>query len=154
MSTPFRNALTNLAALSVAGVAHNYDIDAVPDILGRAQLPALLVMPLDLQDQRLFREQGAGFEAIGFSLGGQSVTYSVTHLLLLAPVQTSKGARAHLPKLITTIDNYFAAFASDVLLGDTLLEPAQIRVEPGVYTLGNTEYYGCAFRHSWLVAIS
>lgn len=153
MHTPFRDALAALAQLVVPGVAHNYDIDAVPDVLGRAQLPALLVLPLDWQDRQPFRERGTGFEAIGFSSGGQSVTYRVTHLLVLAPVQSSKGARAHLPGLVTTIDQYMAALGADVRLGGTLLEPAQVHIEPGTYTLGAIAHHGCAFRHTWLVGV-
>ena len=57
----FRTALTNLSGLSVSGVSNNYDVDAIPDDLSRAQLPALLVMPIDTQDNdRLFVFSGNG----------------------------------------------------------------------------------------------
>ncbi|MBC8099585.1 MAG: hypothetical protein H7Y11_09085, partial [Armatimonadetes bacterium] len=59
----FQDALTQLAALTVSGVRVNYGIAAVPDELSRAQLPALLVLPLTPQD-RLFPERGDGFTAL------------------------------------------------------------------------------------------
>lgn len=154
MSTTFRDALTTLSQLSVAGVAHNYDIDAVPDAPARAQLPALLVLPIDLQEDRLIQERGRGFQAVAFSSGARTVTYTVTHLLLVAPIGQGKGLRAHLPALVTFMDAYFAALAADVTLGGALLEPASVRVEPGVFPIGSTEYYGCAFRHTWLMKVS
>lgn len=147
----FRTALTHLAGLSVSGVAHNYDIDAVPETAQRGQLPALLVLPIELQEERPFQERGKGFQTVAFSSGVKTVTYSVTHLLLVAPAAQSKGIRAHLPALVDRIDSYFAALAGDVTLGGALLEPASVRVEPGVFTFGGVDYYGCAFRHTWLI---
>jgi hypothetical protein len=149
----FRTALTNLANLSVTGVANNYDVDQVPDDLSRAQLPALLVMPIDLQDDRLFKERGEGFQAVAFSSGARTVTYTTTHLLLVAPVSAGKGIRSHLPTLIDLIDNYFAALAADVTLAGALLEPARVKVEPGIFTHGDTDYHACAFRHTWFIKV-
>jgi len=149
----FSAALTQLAQLSVAGVTHNYSIDTVPDSPQRAQLPALLVLPLmpEVQDSRFSRETGKGFETLAFSSGLKSVTYVVTHLLLIAPVGQSKGLRAHLPLLVSVIDAYFAALCANPLLSTTLLQPARVRVEPGIYVLNGQEFYGCAFRHTWLI---
>lgn len=149
----FRTALTNLSSLSVAGVVKNYDIDTAPDELSRAQLPALLALPGETQDGELFKERGRGFEAIAFSSGAKTVTYAVTHLLLVAPVSAGRGMRSHLPTLVTLIDNYFAALAADVTLSGALLEPAHVKVEPGVFTHGEIEYHGCAFRHMWLLQV-
>ena len=151
--TSFRTALTTLAALNVNGVAHNYDLDTVPDDLSRAQLPALLVLPVEVEDDALFKQRSAGFEAVAFSGGPRTVTYTVTHLLLVAPVNAGRGLRTHLPQLIDLIDDYFAALGSDVTLGGALLEPAQVRVEPGVFEHGHAHYHGCAFRHTWLVEV-
>lgn len=150
----FQSALANLAALSVSGVAHNYGITQVPDSLGRAQLPALLVLPLDAQDMSLFQERGAGFQALAFAEGERTVTYTMTHLLLVAPAENGAGARSHLPALVALMDAYFAALAADVRLGDSLLEPAQVRVEPGIFPYGGISYAGCAFRHTWLIGVS
>ena len=151
--TPFRAALTNLSTLSVTGVTHNYDVDAVPDNLSRAQLPALLVLPGETQADELFRERGKGFSAIAFSSGARTVTYTVTHLLLVAPVEAGRGARSHLPALIDLIDAYFAALGANVTLSAALLEPARVKVEPGTFTHGDITYHGCAFRHTWLVQV-
>jgi hypothetical protein len=151
--TPFRSALTSLSSLTVSGVTHNYDVDAVPDSLARAQLPALLVLPGETQDDQFFRDRGTGFLALAFSGGARTVNYTVTHLLLVAPVSAGRGLRSHLPRLIDLIDAYFAALGADVTLSDTLLEPARVKVEPGTFTHGDTQYHGVAFRHTWVIQI-
>jgi hypothetical protein len=149
----FRTALTALAALSVTGISHNYDVDTVPETIGRGQLPALLVLPIDTQDESLFREKGAGFQTVAFADGAKTVTYTTTHLLLVAPVIQGKGLRALMPNLVNHIDSYFDALRDDALLNNNLLEPAQVKVEPGIFKFGGVEYVGCAFRHTWLIAV-
>ena len=152
----FRTALTALANLSVSGVGGNYDVDTVPDALNRGQLPVLLVLPIETETIRhraLFSERGSGFQTVAFSDGVKTVTYSVTHLLLVAPSAAGSGLRSHLPDLIDLIDNYFSALAATITLGGKLLEPAQVRVDPGLFDYGGVEYVGCAFRHTWLVAV-
>lgn len=151
--TPFRDALTYLSALVVTGVAHNYDVDAVPETLNRAQLPALLVLPGETQDNRLFVQRGEGFRSPAFSGGAKTATYAVTHLLLVAPVSIGRGARVHLPVLADLIDAYYAALKADVMLGGTLLEPARVEVEMGSFSRGGVTYHGCAFRHTWLIHV-
>jgi len=147
----FRSALTQLAALTVSGVSHNYDVDAVPDVLARGQLPALLVLPGSSQDTRLFQQRGKGFQAIAFSSGARTVTYTVTHLLLVTPTSAGHGLRSNLPRLIDLIDAYFEALAANVTLNGALLEPARVEVEPGTFEHGEAGYHGCAFRHTWLI---
>jgi hypothetical protein len=149
----FRTALTNLSSLAVSGVVRNYDVDAVPDELSRTQLPVLLVLPGETQDDELFKQRGQGFQAIAFSSGAKTVTYTVTHLLLVAPVSAGRGMRSHLPTLVTLIDSYFAALAANVTLSNALLEPASVKVEPGAFSHGDTAYHGCAFRHTWLIQV-
>jgi hypothetical protein len=151
--TPFRGALTALAALSVSGVTHNFDLDAAPDSLARAQLPALLVLPGDTQERGLLKQRGQGFQAIAFNSGPRTATYTVTHLLLVAPESAGRGARSHLPRVIDLIDAYFAALGANITLGGALLEPAQVRVEPGVFHHGGASYHGCAFRHTWVIQV-
>jgi hypothetical protein len=151
--TPLRAALTQLAALTVSGVAHNYDLDATPVSLSRAQLPALLVLPGETQDDLLFRERGKGFTALAFSGGAKTVTYTVTHLLLVAPVTAGRGLASHLPRLVDLIDAYFTALGAAATLGGALFEPARVRVEPGTFAHGEIEYHGCAFRHTWIVQV-
>ncbi len=152
--TLLRTALTALADLSVSGIAHNYDVDSLPDSLSRAQCPALLVLPTDIQDEALFKRRGEGFIALAFSEGERTVNYVITHLLLLAPASAGKGLSGNLPGLIDLIDAYFDSLGADVTLGGTLLEPARVRVEPGIFSYGGTPYHGCAFRHSWLLAVA
>ena len=149
----FRSALTTLASLSVPGVIHNYDVDTAPDDLSRAQLPALLTLPIPPDETRLHREAGQGFQATAFSAGPRTATYTVTHLLLVAPAAAGRGQRSLLPGLIDLIDAYFSALSANVTLSSTLLEPAHVRVEPGQFTYGHAAYYGCAFRHTWLIQI-
>jgi hypothetical protein len=152
----FRDALTELASLSVTGVTTNYDVDALPVKLNRGQLPVLLVLPIENEStaqRRLFSERGDGFEAIGFASGVRTVTYTVTHLLLVAPVTSERGLRDHLPGLVDLIDNYFTTLATTITLGGRLLEPTQVKVEPGVFAYDETRYYGCAFRHEWVVQL-
>ncbi len=151
--TAFRDALTQLAALDVTGVTH-YGIAAVPDVLPRALLPALLVLPGDAQDDRLFKQYGRGFEAIAFVNAARTLSLTVTHLLLLAPVGTDVGIRGHMPELIDAIDGYIAALGDDVTLGGTLAEPTRVTVEIGTFGYGGMDYHGCAFRHTWMLEIN
>ena len=152
----FRSALTALSSLSVSGVGANYDVDAVPEAINRGQLPVLLVLPIETEATReggLFRERGGRFETVAFADGVKTVTATVTHLLLVAPVVSGSGLKTHLPDLIDLIDNYFSALAAAVTLGGQLLEPAQVRVEPGLFAYGGVEYVGCAFRHVWILSV-
>jgi hypothetical protein len=150
----FKTALTNLGNLTVAGIAHNYGIDELPESLSRSQLPALLVMPIDSQEDKLFRERGMAFEGIAFGSGTKTARFVVTHLLLLAPVEKGKGMREHLSLLADSIDAYTAALAADITLSDAIEEAVQVRIETGIYRLGQSQYYGCAFRHSWVIGVS
>jgi hypothetical protein len=147
-----RTALDNLAMLNVAGIAHHYSIENLPDQVQRAQLPALLIQVIDTQE-RLFQERGKGFSTVAFHQGARSVTYAVLHLLLIAPLESGTGMRSHLPSLIDGMDAYFSALGDDVRLGGALLEPAQVKVEPGIFHLGGVDYVGCAFRHTWLIDV-
>lgn len=149
----FRTALTNLSALSVPGVLHNYDVDTVPDALARAGLPALLVLTGETEDAAFFRDRGKGFVALAFSGGARTITYTVTHLLLVAPVSAGRGMRSHLPRVIDLIDDYFATLGTNITLSGALLEPTRVKVEPGQFKHGETEYHGVAFRHTWLIPV-
>jgi hypothetical protein len=144
----FTNALDQLAAMTVTGIRNHYGVATLPDELNRAQLPVLLVLPFVAKD-RLFPERGEGFQTMAFSEGTRTITYAVTHLLLVASVGSGSGQRAALPKLVGLIDAYFAAFNADPTFGGTLSAPARIRVEPGLYRHGSFDFFGCAFRHLW-----
>ena len=150
-TTPFRAALDTLAALQPAGIHARFAVDAVPAQLSRAQFPALLVLPFDEHDRRLFRERGAAFEALAFANGPKLVTYTVTHLLLVAHADTGLGARSHLPRLAELLDAYFAALAADPTLGGALAAPAQVSVEPGLFDYADLHCTGAALRHRWRI---
>ena len=51
------------------------------------------------------------------------------------------------------IDAYFVALAAQVTLDGHLLEPARVRIEPGIFTYGAVVYCGCAFRHTWIIGV-
>ena len=72
---------------------------------------------------------------------------------LVAPLEAGRGARSHLPKVIDLMDAYCTALAADPLLNNTLLQPAQVRLEPGDYPYGHATYHGCAFRHTWVIQV-
>lgn len=149
----FRHALSQLARLNVNGVHNRYDLDELPSSLHSAQLPALLVLPIDLERDRLFRERANSLQTAAFSGGAKTMYYAVTHLLLAARTESGLGLRSHLPQLVALIDSYSAAIAGDVTLGDSLLVPARVGVEPGIFPYGEGEFYGCAFHHTWLLGI-
>ena len=150
--TPFREALSALAALHPTGVTARFGLDDASETLSRAQFPALLVVPFDQQDRRLFRERGAAFEALAFANGPKLVTYTVTHLLLVAPDDAGLGMRSHLPHLADLLDAYFAALAADPTLGGALAAPARVSVEPGTFSWSDLRCTGAALRHRWSIA--
>ena len=149
----FRAALTNLSLLRISGIRNNFDIDELPGSLVPAHLPALLVLPLELEKEGLFRERRESLQTITFRGGAKTAYYSLTHLLLAAPVERGLGLRSHLPQLVGLIDGYLAALARDLTLGESLLTPARVGVEPGIFPFDSKSYYGCAFRHTWLMEI-
>ena len=149
----FRAALTNLGLLRVEGARNNFDIDELPEQITPAHLPALLVLPLDLDKDRLFGERREGLQAVTFSGGAKTAYFSLTHLLLLSSTSRGIGMRSHLPRLVSLIDNYMAAIAADLTLGDALLTPARVVVDPGIYPYAAGQFYGCAFRHTWLLEL-
>jgi hypothetical protein len=150
--TPFRTALAALAALQPAGFNAHFAAEDLPRQLSRAQFPALLVLPVDTHDRRLFRERGAAFEALAFTGGPKLVTYTVTHLLLIAPADAGFGARSQLPQMADLLDAYFAALAADPTLNGALTAPAQVSVEPGQFDYADLACTGAALRHRWQVS--
>ncbi len=149
----FRAAITQLANLRVPGARNNYDLDELPATLHLAQLPALLALPVELEAERFFRERVDSLQTAVFSGAAKTASYRLTHLLLVAPVEKGLGIRSHLPALVDLIDSYTAALAEDVTLGGQLLAPARLGVEPGRYSYGGREFHGCAFRHTWQLAL-
>lgn len=150
----FEDAINALTALNIDGVAQSFALDTVPDVLRRAQLPALVPLPLDINHARGIEEQGSAFITLGFSDAPATAEYTLTHLLLISPYETPHGLRVQLPRLATLIDAYSAAIAGNPRLNDTLHLPAKIRIDPGIVTYGGTQYVGCAFRHRWLISVT
>ena len=149
----FRVALSNLSFMRVSGVRKNFDIDELPNSISAAHLPALLVLPLELEKERLFKERKEGLQSVTFSGNAKSVYYSLTHLLLVAQTEGGLGLRGHLPRLVGLIDNYVVAIAADLTLGEALLAPAWVSVEAGIFAYDDSHFYGCAFRHTWMMEI-
>ncbi len=131
----FRSALTALAGLTVTGVSHNYDVDSLPERLGRASLPVLIVAPV-LDDTR--RRKYGEFQV-------------ASHLLLYAPVGSGKGIRSAMPGLVDLIDNYALAIRANPKLGNTLYVPTVYSVYVAPVNFGGILYYGCRFWHSMTI---
>jgi hypothetical protein len=148
----FANALASLAALPVAGVAHQYDITNLPAQVPRGALPCLLVTPLTSRRARRYHQAGA-FVSAAFSEGARTATCTASHLLLAAPAG-ALPARHSLPALASLIDAYLAALAEDPTLGGALAEPASVSLEADTFAWGSGRYYGCAFHHRWLLRLT
>lgn len=144
----FRSALTALAGLTVSGVNHNYDVDAVPEKLSRAALPVLIVAPV-LDDTR--RRKFGEFQVATPSGSSALVQYLVTHLLLYAPVGSGKGARSSLPGLVDLIDNYAVAIRANPKLNNTLYLPTVYNVFVAPVSYGGITYFGARFWHTFTI---
>ncbi len=139
-------ALDNLAAVTVAGMT-SFAPGDTPDTLGRAQLPALVIVP----------ELGGdapGLEPNSFSAGDGLLVVQVAHVLLLAPVAGGTGMRGVLPALAAAIDAYAEALAADPTLGGALPVPLQFRVRAGVVRYGGVDYHGATFTHTWRLHVT
>jgi hypothetical protein len=149
----FENALDQLAALAVPGMAQHYGHGALPDRIARGHLPALLVIPGDYGagGASWFGSRAVGFEAGGFTQAAGTLTVAVTHLLVTSLAQDGIGMRAHYPRIVALMDAYFAALAGDPLLGGALREPARVAAEPGIVRYASDACYGAAFRHVWVL---
>jgi hypothetical protein len=134
-------ALDNLAAVSVAGVT-SYALEETPDVLTRAQLPALVILPE-------LGGESPGLEPSSFSAGDGRLAIQVAHVLLLEPVSAGLGMRGALPELADAIDTYAAALAGDPTLGGALPTALRCRVRAGVVTYAGTDYHGAIFTHTW-----
>jgi len=138
---PFLNALAKLAAVPVGGVM-SYPIEATPDALTAAQLPALVIVP----------ELGGaspGLEPNIFAAGEGMLVARVAHLLIVAPVAGGLGARSAFPALAVAIDDYLAALASDPLLDGALRAALHVELRAGIVRYAGVEFHGATFTHTW-----
>jgi hypothetical protein len=145
-----RSALTNLAALSVPGVAHNYDIDSVPEKVARAGLPCLILLPV--VDEGRTKRFGDFKLATPNAAKGLAV-YVVAHVLLYAPVGAGRGARSNLPTLVDLVDNYATAIRASPNLGGALFKPTSYVTSLEPVTWGSIRYFGARFWHTLVVAV-
>ena len=144
----FRTALTALSAISVPGVLHNWDVDAVPEKISRAALPALIVAPvLDEPKRRKYGE----FQIASPSGSSALAQYLVTHLLLYTPIGAGKGARSALPGLVDLVDNYALAIRGNPKLGGALYLPTSYVVYVAPVNYGGVAYYAVRFWHTFTV---
>jgi len=144
-------ALERLGILEVAGVATHLPLGAVPAALWRAQLPALLLTPLDVEGQPFFDKGGQAFQASSFAAGPHLASAQANHLLFVAPSQPALGP--HLPRLAQLIDAYLLALKANPTLGGALASPARVHLEARLLTWGGVDYLACIFRHHWELAL-
>jgi hypothetical protein len=148
------SAIEALASLNIQGVAHHYAPDTLPTALYDAHLPALLILPHETGAQGLFSDGGTGLHLTRFSGDAGRLRFGLTHLLLVAPEQRTDTPRQILPTLVSLVDTTLQAIASNPRLNNTLAEPAQVRAEMGIFAYGETSFWGCAFRHEWILAVT
>lgn len=141
----WRTAFTQLAALSIEGVARSYDLHELPNSLAAAELPALLpVFP-----EGAGRED-ADFSALTYDGTAWAATLVFDHLLCWGAAWSSSGLNAAMPALIDVLEAYLATLRSQGRLGGALsTELAITRIEPGIVSYGGVRYFGLRFRHRW-----
>jgi len=145
-------ALERLASLEVVGVATRLPLAAQPASLWRAQLPALLLTPLEVEGQPFFSERGGhAFQASSFDAGPHLASAQANHLLFVAPSQPALGP--HLPRLAHLIDSYLLALKGSPTLGGALAAPARVHLEARLLAWGGVDYLACIFRHRWELAL-
>jgi hypothetical protein len=150
MPGKLRTALTNLAALSVSGVAHNYDVDSVPEKVARAQLPCLILLPV--VDEGRTKRFG-DFKLATPNAAKGLVVYVVAHVLLYAPVGAGRGARSNLPGLVDLVDNYATAIRANPNLSGALFKPTSYVVSMEGVTWAGIRYFGARFWHTFVVQV-
>lgn len=138
-------ALAKLAEIEVGGVT-SYALDETPNALGRAQLPALVILPE-------LAGEGAGLEPNPFSAGDGRLVVRVAHVLFVAPVTAGYGLRGGLPALVDWIDATLAALAADPTLGGALPVALRCAVRAGVVRYAGVEYHAATFLHTWTLDV-
>ncbi len=150
MPGKFRSALTALSQISVPGVNHSYDLDAVPEKLSRASLPALIIAPtLDSTRRRKYGEFGIATPSGSSAL----VNYLVTHMLLVSPIGAGKGVRSNLPNLVDLVDKYADAIRANPKLNGTLFTPTTYTVYLAPLSYGGCLYFAAQFWHVFTIEV-
>lgn len=149
----WRNAFTQLAAVSVTGVSNSYDLSDLPSVLPAADLPALV--PLFDDSESLFAGGELGFSTLTFDGAIWQSSLQIDHVLYVTPAWSEAGISGVLPELITLVDNYLTAFSTVGTLNDALdRELAITRVQPGVMEYAGVRFYGVRFRHRWVRTVT
>jgi len=154
MPTAFRSALDALAQLSVTGITTHYPLMDLPLRIPQANLPALLMLPLETQEQGLFANTTNALEWVTFSGGANRYHVGVTHLMLIAPTRPNNALlRHHVSTLVDATDAYLNAIGANPTLNDTLAKPTNVRVDVGIQSYGGDTFYGARFKHDWVLAL-
>lgn len=149
----WRTAFTNLAAISVTGVATRYDLNALPNALPAADLPALA--PAFPESPGTLGEDEQGFSTLTYDGAAWVASLHVDHVLYWSPAWSEAGLYAVMPALITAVDDYLAAIKANGTLGGVLKQELEIvRVMPGIVEYAGVKFYGVRFRHRWVRAVA
>jgi hypothetical protein len=144
----WRDAFTNLAAISVAGVTTSYDVDALPNTLPAADLPALA--PAFPDALGVLAEGEQGLSTLTYDGGVWTAVLYVDHVLYWSPAWSEAGLSEALPDLIDAMEAYLAALSADgTLTGALDAELTITRVLPGIVEYAGVKFYGVRFRHLW-----
>lgn len=147
------DALNQLAGLSVPNIT-NMGMDELPNRLQRAQLPALLVLPMLDRDRRLFSDGDSHYTSSPFLNGTPTLTVRITHLLLVAPADSGYGTPSYNASLIGHVDATLTALKANPTLNGTLAQPLRVTLDMGVQPYNDDSFVGCAFRHEWVLAVT
>ena len=105
----FRAALTQLSIMNINGVRNNYDLAELPNSMHSAQLPALLVMPIELERERLFRRREDSLQDGGFQRRRQKRFITARRICCWSrPATPAWACAVSCPVLVDLIDNYTA----------------------------------------------
>lgn len=152
--TPYTSALAALSAITAAGVRRSYPASAPPDVVTRACLPALIVLPGDGEgDAPPFARRAEAFDALTLSGSPREATAHALHLLLVARETHGIGRSLALGQLAALTDAYLAALAANPTLSGTLARPAIFTLEQGIVSYRGRRYYACSFHHIWRLRI-
>jgi hypothetical protein len=143
----WRTAFTNLAAISVAGVATRYDLNTLPNTLPAADLPALAPsFPVGADPMG-----GDGLSTLTYDGLAWRSLLVIDHVLYWQPCWSEMGLHSVMPDLIAAADTYLAAIKADGRLSGALDEELAItRIEPGIVDYAGVRYFGVKFRHQWV----
>jgi hypothetical protein len=148
----YQTALERVAALPFPAVTV-YPPELAPEVMPRAVLPALVVVPGTTQNG-LFAERGSGLQTVAFANGHREMTINATLLLLVVPLPNGQASAWNLSLTVPLVDAVIRTLAADVTLGGALARPLDFTAEVGTVRYGGQVYAGCTFRHNWTLAVS